>query len=234
MTLNIYANNINSTNPPPPGTSEISNYSVQPGPPGTTGISNYSLQPGPPGTTGISNYSLQPGPPGTSRISNYTLQPGPPGTSTTSFTTQPPPPKQTPPAFPPTTTARPPPPPPSSFSTNTNSKEQTNNKSYSQVKFSINSSAIENKTFKPEFISVVEKINNSIETKKKEEEMKKKAEKKKMEYPQSLKDYITRMYAICPKNKREVLEEELKKLIRDAQLRNVLCTVKWENMGLPT
>jgi len=41
------------------------------------------------------------------------------------------------------------------------------------------------------------------------------------------------MYRICPKDKRDVLEVELKKLIADANLRNVLYTVKWENMGLP-
>jgi len=55
-----------------------------------------------------------------------------------------------------------------------------------------------------------------------------------IKYPQSLKDYITRMFKICPLSKKDVLEEELKKLIADAQLRNVLFTVKWENMGLPT
>ena len=46
-------------------------------------------------------------------------------------------------------------------------------------------------------------------------------------------DYITRMYRICPKDKRDILDEELKKLITDAQLRGVLHTVKWEKMELP-
>ena len=41
------------------------------------------------------------------------------------------------------------------------------------------------------------------------------------------------MYRICPKDKRDILDEELKKLIADAKRRGVLHTVKWEKMELP-
>jgi len=41
------------------------------------------------------------------------------------------------------------------------------------------------------------------------------------------------MYQECPKEKYNILETELAKLIEDAKKRNALYTIKWENMGLP-
>jgi len=46
-------------------------------------------------------------------------------------------------------------------------------------------------------------------------------------------DYIKKMYQECPKEKYNILETELAKLIEDAKKRNALYTIKWENMGLP-
>ncbi|ORX49268.1 hypothetical protein BCR36DRAFT_397871 [Piromyces finnis] len=41
------------------------------------------------------------------------------------------------------------------------------------------------------------------------------------------------MFNLCPTNKRDVLEEELKKIIVNAQSQNTLYTIKWETMGIP-
>jgi len=42
------------------------------------------------------------------------------------------------------------------------------------------------------------------------------------------------MYKECPKDKIDILDNELKRLIDDAILRKALYTIEWEKMELPT
>jgi len=228
----------------PPGISPpgISPHGISP-----PGVTNFSSQPSPPGTS-VTQNSLQTQPGyqiySTYPYSYYYQQPytNNPYTNPqtqTSFQPQPPPPPQQapPPTYPPKTAPEPPSSIQSLPSINTTNKEKSlnnnnnnnnNNKSYNQITY--NTDTISNNKFTPDYISVqVEAIKNRIEKNKQKEEMKKKEE----EYPQSLKDYITKCYKICPKDKRDVLETELKSLITDAKLRNALFTIRWENMGLP-
>ncbi|KAK9765133.1 hypothetical protein K7432_006765, partial [Basidiobolus ranarum] len=146
---------------------------------------------------------------------------------------QPPPPPPPSHSFKPSTPSPPPPPPSSelkpSFSGSTNStyfggKTQPVKEAYKPAYTTVKS--------KKSTLPTVSKT-NVFESKKTETPSQPKQNPSSSEWPESLKDYVSRVFSTCPAGKIDIVEKELKSLISEHFRRGVLWTTDWTSKALP-